>query len=370
LYDSIVDLGGTPPVAVIGRGNLTIDGSEIGTASKTQQWQLSAHAAADTEPFRHWDSEEDIEEGGVPGSCSKCHTTPGFVEFAMGDPTTAHLPTTTVDCWSCHNNFNLYANADTRHDDLGTNPAVEPVEFPSGLTATFDNSSNICMSCHQGRASTDTVDAATPNTVEQSPTDYDSYDFINIHYYAAGATLFGTQVRGGYEYDGPSYAGQNTFPVHGSALSDCLQCHMNADTADEPAKHTFLPKVADCSPCHGDPPASFPELGGKPSQDYDDIQTLLGELLDAIQAYGLTELPQPSGVYYEGSSYPYFFREGELPIFPNRYRDFDFDMLTAAYNYNVGAKDPAGYVHNGDYIKQLLYDSIVAMGGTPSVSRP
>jgi hypothetical protein len=45
-------------------------------------------------------------------------------------------------------------------------------------------------------------------------------------------------------------------------------------------------------------------------------------------------------------------------------------MLTAAYNYNVGAKDPAGYVHNGDYIKQLLYDSIVAMGGTPSVSRP
>jgi len=45
-------------------------------------------------------------------------------------------------------------------------------------------------------------------------------------------------------------------------------------------------------------------------------------------------------------------------------------MLTAAYNYQVGLKDPCGYIHNADYIQQLLFDSIVAMDGTPDVSRP
>ena len=45
-------------------------------------------------------------------------------------------------------------------------------------------------------------------------------------------------------------------------------------------------------------------------------------------------------------------------------------MLTAAYNFVFADKDPAGYIHNGGYISQLLYDSIVLMGGTPSVRPP
>ena len=45
-------------------------------------------------------------------------------------------------------------------------------------------------------------------------------------------------------------------------------------------------------------------------------------------------------------------------------------MLTAAYNYQVALKDPAGYIHNGVYIKQILFDSIDVMGGTPSITRP
>ena len=44
-------------------------------------------------------------------------------------------------------------------------------------------------------------------------------------------------------------------------------------------------------------------------------------------------------------------------------------MLTAAYNYQVAEKDPAGYIHNGAYVQQLLFDSICALGGTPSIAR-
>jgi hypothetical protein len=79
----------------------------------------------------------------------------------------------------------------------------------------------------------------------------------------------------------------------------------------------------------------------------------------------MTGLPQASPVEYS-NHHPYWFHEGT----EDPYGDFDFTMLTAAYNYQVGLKDPCGYIHNAAYIEQLLYDSIVAMGATPSVSRP
>jgi hypothetical protein len=377
LYDSIEDLDGTPSVQVIGRGNLTIDGSAIGTASKTQQWQLSGHANADSEVFRHWD--EDL---AVQAACSRCHNTAGFAELAMGQSATTHLPLSTVGCTSCHNNFNLFAmpsGTETRWDDLTTNPALEPVEFPSGETATYNNNSNLCMTCHQGRSSTDDVNDATPNGVNDPL--YDSYSFINIHYYAAGATLFGNDVRGGYQYEGDTYRGQNVFAVHtnlpqAQGLVDCIGCHMNSSLSRLPAdpsevkKHTFLPKVADCSTCH--PGSNFETLAGIPSENFEDIQDLTAELIAAIEAYADVGggLPKVSPVEYNGSAYPYWFKAGQPPTFPNWYLDFDFDMLTAAYNYQVALKDPGGYIHNGTYIKQILIDSIVKMGGTPSITRP
>ncbi len=395
LHDSIVDLGGTPSVAVIGRGDLTPDGADIGTASKTQQWQLGAHAAAATEPFRHWD--EDYEPdgytpSGISGSCTRCHSTPGFVEYAMGDATTSTPPTTNVDCWSCHNNFDLFDNPETRYDVLGTNTALASIVFPSGLEASLGNASNICMGCHQGRSSKVQVDNATANTVMQVPTDYPSYDFINIHYYAAGATLFGTAVKGGYEYGTNTYRGQNTFvglhvdATTGRNLVDCVGCHMNSSLARNPPnmgdtkKHTFLPAVEDCNQCHSG--QEFQDLSGSPGDNFREINILKEDLLAAIQAYAttgdsLTGLPQDSPVFYNGSSYPYWFNgiEGMDPAsYGNRYRNFDFDMLTAAYNFVTADKDPGGYMHNGGYIQQLLFDSICLMGGTPRVvtvpSRP
>ena len=41
--------------------------------------------------------------------------------------------------------------------------------------------------------------------------------------------------------------------------------------------------------------------------------------------------------------------------------------LRTAYNYTVADKDPGGYIHNGAYIQQLLFDSTCVMGGAPSL---
>jgi hypothetical protein len=222
------------------------------------------------------------------------------------------------------------------------------------------------------------VNAATPNDVDQTPTPYTSYGFAeDIHYYAAAAVLFGTVVQGGYEYDhdpgqggaggAPAYAGQNTFPVgvHNS-LNECVECHMQANPD---GKHLFMPAVSSCATgCHTDTDGSFSGLSGSPEDNYDAIETLKGELLPAIEAYanaGDPGLPQASPVEYS-TEHPYWFKEGTDEPYPN----FDFKMLTAAYNYHLAIKEPGGYIHNGLYIQQLLYDSILEMGAAPGVTPP
>jgi hypothetical protein len=343
-------------------------------------WATSGHGHISADAFRHWDPDGAVDSD-ADGGCAKCHGASagpdtGFLQYAAtgANADTAPLPLG-LDCVGCHGDFNV----GTIYALPGMYPEVQDVLFPSGAMADYGNPSNLCMTCHQGRESGSSVDAADPNDAVQDPTDYDSFDFINIHYFAAAATLFGSDVGGGYEYPfepgaggaggAPDYVGENTFPPHAAGLNDCIACHLNADSAD-PNRHTFMPEVANCGPCHGSPPASFPELGGTPGANYDDIQTLLPELLAAIQAYANTGLPQASPVFYDPVAYPYWFKEGGPAAYPNRYRDFDRQMLRAAYNYQTGQKDPGGYIHNGTYIKQLLIDSITDLGGTPSVTRP
>ena len=67
-----------------------------------------------------------------------------------------------------------------------------------------------------------------------------TFGFQNIHYYAAAATLYGTQVKGGYEYDGKLYDAKH---MHVDGYDTCIGCH-------DP--HTLKVKVDQCALCHGD----------------------------------------------------------------------------------------------------------------------
>jgi hypothetical protein len=277
-------------------------------------------------------------------------------------------------------------------------PQLEPVTFPSTLTATFNNNSNICMSCHQGRKSGSDVDAEIAECsgvgdcdAQCTPTGAggaggaggasgcEGLGFLDVHYYAAAASLFGSDVGGGYEYvpgqggagGAPAYAGQNTFPagVHNS-LNDCVECHM---TSSGDAVHTFLPEVSACSGCHSAGATDdFKVLEPALKDNYDDIQALEGELLAEIVDYADVTLGAPICYSLE---YPYWCDDtgGECACSPapggGAYA-FDAVLLKGAYNYQVSHKEPCGYIHNGAYIKQLLFDSITDLGGTPSVTRP
>src|SRR5690606_34475148 len=114
---------------------------------------------------------------------------------------------------------------------------VEEVRFPSGAVVSADEpETNLCLNCHQGRESTVSVNRLIGDLEpdEQSET----LRFLNIHYFAAGATRYGTEVKGAYEYDGKEYLG---FFDHAN-VNECNDCH---------ATHQLDVDVLDvCADCH------------------------------------------------------------------------------------------------------------------------
>jgi hypothetical protein len=327
-------------------------------------WVASPHADYTAEAFVHWD-----EEGEIPEDCAKCHSEAGYLDFMGEDGSefgVVDAPAalgTVVTCDTCHN--------PTARD-------LAEVTFPSGVTISDDGGSARCMQCHQGRASTDTVNAKLTelNLLEDPDAVNAELGFINIHYYAAASSLYGSEVRGGYQYDGMVYQMQNE---HAPGVNTCADCH-------DP--HTLELDVATCSTCHEDVETvedlRFIRMAGSGS-DYDgdedtnegmaeEIEGLQELLYEAIQAYANEISGTP--IAYSTTSYPYWFidtnADGELQddeaAFPNAYNAFTANLLRAAYNYQVSQKDPGGYVHNPQYHVHLLFDSIMSLNESLSES--
>jgi len=175
----------------------------------------------------------------------------------------------------------------------------------------------------------------------------------------------------GYEYAGMTYVGKNTYPGHVGERDSCLDCHMRG--AED---HSFLPQVQDCTACHLGI-TEFEDLGlpnGMPNVDYDgdmigesfnaEIEGVRATLYAAIQDYAMNTLVPASPIVYGPGSYPYWFKDTNAngildpaeATSSNGYKDFDLEMLRAAFNYHSG-QDPCGDMHNYKYVLQTLYDS-------------
>ncbi len=327
-------------------------GQTIHLASKASHaeelWQHSGHADSTAEAFRHWD-----EDGEIPTSCAKCHSTPGFVDFITdGSVDSAVSPGTTVECTVCHVN-----------PEQGVLRNHTSVVFPSGVKVEKLGSEALCMECHQGRASTASVDAAIERAGVDDDTPSPSLRFINIHYYAAAANQLGTVAKGGYEYAGKGYDARFS---HIKGYNACITCHN---------PHSLEVDLEACHTCHtgvNDPKdirfyGSFVDYDGDGDTTegiYYEIETMKDKLYAAIQAYANEVIGAP--IVYDSHTYPYFFHDNNRNGQPdpdeanygNRYTSFSPRLLRAAYNYQVAQKDPAGFAHGGKYIIELLYDSL------------
>lgn len=352
VYDSIEDLNST----------LT-DKIDLSAAHRID----SGHFAGSQAAFRHWDGEGGL----VPAACAKCHTATGLpFALAQNDTTISMNATNGLACTTCHDSLATYSRY-----------AVGAVTFPSGAQIEFnDSDSNLCLHCHQGRESKVSLDKAITASGAKDDQNSDNLRFVNPHYFAAGATLFGTQAKGAYEYDGQVYNGRF---MHLESFQTCTQCH-NA--------HNLAINAEQCGACHGgiktvEELKTIRNPGGD-TIDYDgdgnvteglagEIATIQEKLYAALQAYASKTVKV--GIVYSAPDYPYFFKDTNSNGKPdpnevnnnNSYNAYSPRLLRAAYNYQWSIKDPGVYAHNAKYIMQVLYDSIKDLGGDVNgITRP
>ena len=327
LYDSIEDLNAALSSPV-----------DLSSANRIDH----GHFAGSEEAFRHWD-----EDGEVSGSCARCHSAAGLPLYIEEGAEISQPIANGLNCATCHDDLVTY----TRYE-------VGAVEFPSGAELDTGNpDSNLCLNCHQGRESTVSVNARIGEAEDDAVTE--GLSFANVHYFAAGATLFGGEAQGAYQYEGKEYAGRFE---HQAPFTACIDCH---------STHALEVEVEACGMCHAGveskedlaairiAEADFDGDGDTTEGIAGEIETLYEDLYAAIQAYATDTVG--TGIVYNAHRYPYWFTEGE-----ERYSTWTPRLLRAAYNYQYVAKDPGAFAHNGTYIIQILYDALEDMGADVS----
>ena len=370
--------------------------------SPNLQWKNSAHGDLAGEAWKHYQWTAPSRQ-----SCQRCHTTTGLINY-LTDPANYNpaknnfvwlsSPATdnrseTLYCYGCHTNYYGGVRDPGAITASYTGVTPEPV-FPDV------NASNVCLACHTGRESGDSVKAPTGS--------FDNRSFINSHYLTAGATLFRESGYTYYDNDAFYYANLSTFEhdnVGTTAAAGtgsngpCVGCHMSSwlNPADPTqGKHKFLPvgrdntgageiiTTAACSVCHN---------GVKqPVMDITALHAAEEEALAALAV--LDNVLRSKGIFF-GTTHPYFFTapydnayvetgscSNNLPVknwntggtssftYNAASRSCDSAVavpgtdntgknnMGAAFNYNVLAHDPGFFVHNNHYAKLLTYDAI------------
>lgn len=335
LHDSITDLNAqlTEPVDMSG-------------ADRDAPGHFNGAGAA----ARHWDEDE-----AVSASCSACHSGATgyrfYVEFGTGLEV---LETDNgMECYTCHENFG------TTYDTL----AVTHTTYPGGVELQHAGYDNMCATCHKGRESKATIDAAIASN---------NLRFLNVHYLPAAGVRNGSESHVGYEYDGKTYVGA----LKHASRTQCTGCH-------EPvtSNHTFM--IEDvweptCQTCHND--QSGPqEVRLVHLDDYDGDgstgETLVAEL-DGLERAVLAAMRLQAAICYDEHSYPYWFVDNgggqgglcaaEDANYGNAFMAWTPALMKAAHNYQLSVKDPGGYAHNFEYLGQLLFDAVEDLGGDVS----
>jgi hypothetical protein len=326
-------------------------------------WKSSPHADEKAEAFIHWDAEDPQE---IPVACARCHSRTGLLDFLGVDGSTVGVVDTpakigtTITCYVCHNEASLI---------------LESVTFPSGKRIGRLGPEARCITCHEGRASTETVNDAIAKvalTDDDSPSA--ELAFVNSHS-TSGATPFGTDAQGAFEYDGKSYQGRF---VRGGDFFTCIRCH---------DQHSLELKVETCGECHTFDGVDVKNIRVN-TTDFDgdgntvegvfyEIEQIHSDLYAAIQAYARNVVGVP--IVFNPDTHPYFFidtnnnglADAEEINSDNKYINWTPRLLRATYNYNYVSHDAGAFAHNSTYILQVLYDSLVDIGGVASsLTRP
>lgn len=292
------------------------------------QWEASAHSDPPTRSS--WSS-----------SCARCHTGPGFVQFAKGETVQSNqtFPITCAVCHDPHKSFGDTGETDNERYQVRKIDAT----LSNGEIITNAGTGGLCMNCHQSRR-----DAATYTNAPGG--------HYGPHYAPQADVLIGTNVvTFGKELP--------TSPHLASTKDACVDCHMYEEGAHgehdvdhdlvTAGMHSFsmvskkgYDNVVACSDCHGDVGESFDVkkfyMNGNADHDGDGVEEGLQE-----EVHGLMDV-----------------LGGLLPD-ADPHADVDstwtLTELKAAYNHRVLYYDHSYGIHNPAFTVSLLKVSIQAL---------
>ncbi len=256
---------------------------------------------------------------GGRGSCAKCHSKQGFIEYAVNGEVAGDISDpAAIDCATCH----------TVHPDgfgIRANGPVSLIWDEGATPVDFGDNSNICANCHQSRRAEPMI-AAPADTFEITSTHY------GPHHGAQANVLEGVgfaEIEGSMDYPD---AGAG----HAAAGMTCVACHMDDGYADEQGGHSWHTALAACQTCHA----------GTDDFDVNGFQTDTQGKLDGLRDR-LVEL----GVVAGDDEHGYHPVEGVYPMV----------QVRAFFNWIGLEEDRSKGAHNPSYVDALLENSLEAL---------
>lgn len=384
-----------------------------------KDWAASGHGNVNGLAWVHYDF-----SGPGRGACSPCHTPEGF-KRAIGDgwTNTADLSATTrgkqsLSCDACHSS-NDFKNS-VRTLSAGTvNGGYKAAMTGFGAAAKayiqFPNvgESNICIPCHAGRESGDSLKATVTTTYVGG--------FKNPHYLAAAQTFYGL---GGFQFytsgvrynkygaagkvgaaanwnhgrlGMDNYSGSGSNDLAGKSNStgnkgQCVACHLgpknahsfsaadvaNATKAGSTSTATVtvanggtnvaLPITRTCYGCHKGNVESKNLSTGAALVTIEQFIDEEKEIWHRIFDFYKWQLEQ-YGIYYNDALYPYFFQSDLTTAFTawNATVGTTFGgagvsdsqrTMGTAMNIKLLVSEKGSFVHNRAFGRALMADSI------------
>jgi hypothetical protein len=215
----------------------------------------------------------------------------------------------------------------------------------NGSNAGKFREGNACIWCHKSRKDVTNYIIAT-NSI--SSTTWGPHNGPQADVYAGAG-------KGAYEYIPKAYRNSS----HTNFSTGCVQCHMPPVAENgNIGNHSFYPQTSACKNCHGTLD-NFDVSGGQ-SLVKKELQTLrvrLNTLLllsrDGINPLTSDDLEDEDFAADGAMPKTAVPANGAVPA----------TTAGALYNYFVMARGSGYGVHNPTYVKQILYDSIEAVGG-------
>ena len=281
------------------------------------EWASSVHGTS----VKQYNGQLTYEYAGLGDGrkeCAVCHAQEGFIErIATGNLEVENGLTTVhaIGCESCHSGLHVTFDVANDGEDfaLRTTAPVKVI-IDAGNTIDLGGPSNLCVNCHQARTVYPAADSLGNFNISST--------HWGPHHGPQGNLIVG---KIGYQFSGTVNYPEtgNTATPH--AQAGCTTCHMND------GNHTFNPSLASCTKCHGD------------QTDFDihgvqtDVLALLAQLEQKLEDKGV----MASGTVVPGT--------------------YTVELARAYYNYILVEEDRSEGVHNPDYIKALLQNTIEAI---------